>query len=168
MNKEKAFLGLGSNMGDKEENIKKALEMLKDESGIDIERVAPFYRTAPVGYTEQDWFLNTVAQIQTTLKPNILLAQILGIEDFLGRKRQIHWGPRVVDLDILMYGTHVIREPGLEVPHPRMLERAFVMVPLADLAPDILFPGGKTAAEIARELKGSQEIELFGQKSKGS
>jgi len=162
MNKEKAFLGLGSNMGDKEENIKKALEMLKDESGIDIDRVAPFYRTAPVGYTQQDWFLNTVAQIQTTLKPDNLLAQILGIEDFLGRKRQIRWGPRVVDLDILTYGLHVIREPGLEVPHPRMLERAFVMVPLADLAPDLLLPGGKTAEEIAEELKGLQEIELVG------
>ncbi len=158
MNKEKAFLGLGSNMGNKEGNIKKALEMLKDESGIDIERVAPFYRAAPVGYTEQDWFLNTVAQIQTTLKPANLLAQILGIEDFLGRKRQIRWGPRVVDLDILIYGTHVIREQGLEVPHPRMLERAFVMVPLADLAPDLLLPGGKTAEEIAEELKGLQEI----------
>ncbi|MTI83302.1 MAG: 2-amino-4-hydroxy-6-hydroxymethyldihydropteridine diphosphokinase [Firmicutes bacterium] len=162
MNKEIAFLGLGSNMGDKEGNIKKALEMLKDESGIDIERVAPFYRTAPVGYTQQDWFLNTVAQIQTTLKPDNLLAQILWTEDFLGRKRQIRWGPRVVDLDILMYGLHVIREPGLEVPHPRMLERAFVMVPLADLAPDLLLPGGKTAEEIAKELKGLQEIELLG------
>lgn len=161
MNGERVFVGLGSNMGDKAGYIYRALNMLGDSPGVEIQALAPFYRTEPVGYTEQDWFLNTVAEIRTSLGPRELLAEMLEIEDRLGRKRTIRWGPRVVDLDLLLYGRQVISEPGLEVPHPRMCERAFVMVPLADLAPHLVLPGGKRAAELAEVLKGEQEIERW-------
>jgi len=162
MDKERVFVGLGSNMGDKEHNIKQALEILGGVPGVAIYALAPFYRTAPVGYTEQDWFLNTVAEITTELEPLELLVELLDIEDRLGRKRTIRWGPRTVDLDLLLYGQREISEPGLEVPHPRMLERAFVMVPLADLAPDLVLSGGQKAAEVAGVLRREQEIERMG------
>jgi len=161
MNKEKVFIGLGSNLGDKIGNIERALVMLGDIPGTKVNLVAPYYGTAPVGYTEQDWFVNTVAEIQTSLQPGRLLDEMLGVENIMGRERQIRWGPRVVDLDLLLYGHREICEPGLEVPHPRMLERAFVMVPLADLAPQMLFSGGRKAKDIAAKLREKQEIKLL-------
>ncbi len=163
MNKEREgiFIGLGSNLGDKIGNIERALFMLGDLPGTEIISVAPFYGTAPVGYTKQEWFVNTVSEVKTSLQPGKLLAAILDVENIMGRERQIRWGPRVIDLDLLLYGQREICEPGLEVPHPRMLERAFVMVPLADLAPQMLFSGGRRAKEIAAELEEQQEIKLL-------
>lgn len=137
----KAYIGLGSNMGDKRASILAALELLGKTPGIALLRTAPLYRTAPVGYTEQEWFVNTVAEIDTTLSPRELLAACLEIERRLGRVRSMRWGPRVIDLDLLLYGELVVDEPDLVVPHPRMHERAFVLVPLADLAPDLAVPG---------------------------
>ncbi|WP_035106731.1 2-amino-4-hydroxy-6-hydroxymethyldihydropteridine diphosphokinase [Desulfovirgula thermocuniculi] len=138
---ERAYIGLGSNMGDKKAGILRALEELGKTPGVALLRVAPLYRTAPVGYTDQDWFVNTVAEIDTALSPRELLAACLEIERRLGRVRGVRWGPRVIDLDLLLYGDLVVDEPDLAVPHPRMHERAFVLVPLADLAPDLVVPG---------------------------
>lgn len=157
---EGVFIGIGSNIGDKEENIKRALDLIR-ESGISVREVAPLYRTDPVGYQEQDWFLNTVAVIETVLPPRELLAALMEIENKMGRKRTVRWGPRVVDLDILLYGDVTLNTPDLQVPHPRMLERAFVMAPLADLRPDMALPGGRTAAQLAAELSKTQHVERY-------
>lgn len=159
MAKERIFVGLGSNMGDKYWNIKRALEMLGEAPGVTVVAVSSFYRTAPVGYTQQDWFLNAVAELKTVLEPEDLLSRMLHIEKFMGRKRTIHWGPRVVDLDLLLYGEREISVPGLEVPHPRMQERAFVIVPLADIAPGLVLSGGRRVTELAGFLKQQQKIE---------
>ncbi|BAF58387.1 MAG: 2-amino-4-hydroxy-6-hydroxymethyldihydropteridine diphosphokinase [Pelotomaculum sp.] len=156
-----AYIGLGSNMGDKKANIERALEMLKASAGVRVKRVASLYRTAPLGYTRQDWFLNTVAEVETGLGPHELLALLLDIERRLGRVRTVRWGPRLIDLDLLVYGDEEIDTPALTVPHPRMGERAFVMVPLAELVPDLTVPGRGRAAELAEKLAGEQKICRF-------
>lgn len=154
-----AYVGLGSNLGDKAANIKQALALLDTAAGVRLMRVAPSYRTAPVGYTKQDWFINTVAEIHTELAPHILLTLLLVLEKKLGRVRLQRWGPRTIDLDLLLYGREIIATKELVVPHPHMHERAFVMVPLADLAPDIVIPGRGKAAELAQLLAQEQIIE---------
>ncbi|MCF8012349.1 MAG: 2-amino-4-hydroxy-6-hydroxymethyldihydropteridine diphosphokinase [Clostridiales bacterium] len=155
---ERVFIGLGANMGDNSWYIRRALNMLDELSGVSIKAIAPLYKTAPLGYEDQDWFLNTVAELETQVEPGDLLKEMLSIEDYLGRKRVIHWGPRVIDLDLLLYGQRQIKLPELELPHPRMFERAFVMVPLADLVPDTILCQGKPVAQLAHELLKNQEI----------
>jgi 2-amino-4-hydroxy-6-hydroxymethyldihydropteridine diphosphokinase len=123
--------------------------------------MAPLYRTEPVGYTEQDWFLNTVAEVSTVLSPRELLDVLLGIEKSLGRVRTVRWGPRPVDLDIVLYGDERVDKPDLVIPHPCMCERAFVIVPLADLAPELVLPGGRKAADLAAFLRKKQPIERY-------
>ncbi|MCL6558733.1 MAG: 2-amino-4-hydroxy-6-hydroxymethyldihydropteridine diphosphokinase [Firmicutes bacterium] len=156
-----AYIGLGSNLGDKEDNLLKALDLLNQAPEVDVIRVAPFYRTAPVGYTGQDWFLNTVAEVETALTPGELLSLLLAIENELGRVRTVRWGPRTADLDLLLYGDAALNEPDLIVPHPRMHERAFVMAPLADLAPDLAIRGRGKASAMAAELAKEQEIQKY-------
>lgn len=156
---ETAYIGLGSNMGNKEENINKALELLGVSPGIKVKKVSSLYRTAPVGNNSQDWFLNNVAEVETGLSPQELLSILFKIEDKLGRVRTVRWGPRIIDLDLLIFGNEEIQEPGLTVPHPRMFERAFVMAPLAEIAPEIRIPGGGTAAALAELLAKQQIIE---------
>lgn len=156
---EKVYIGIGSNLGDKESNILNALRRLEEGGRVNIQARAPFYKTDPVGYTDQDWFLNTVAACETGLAPHDLLEALMKVEQDMGRVRTIHWGPRVIDLDILLYGDAVVSTPDLEIPHPRISERAFVVVPLSDLAPNITLPGGKTAAALAAELSKTQRIE---------
>ncbi|WP_347489732.1 2-amino-4-hydroxy-6-hydroxymethyldihydropteridine diphosphokinase [Desulfoscipio sp. XC116] len=153
----RCYIGLGSNMGDSRAVIAEALKRLGELPGVALDAVAPLYRTAPVGYTDQDYFINTVAEISATLTPRQLLAGLQQIENDLGRVRVIRWGPRTVDLDILLYGEQIITEPDLLVPHPRMARRAFVMVPLADLNPGLVVDGEKARA-LARRLAEEQEI----------
>ncbi|MDD4239361.1 MAG: 2-amino-4-hydroxy-6-hydroxymethyldihydropteridine diphosphokinase [Desulfotomaculaceae bacterium] len=155
-----AYIGLGSNLGDKRANLGKALELLAATTGIQLKRVASYYRTAPLGGPVQDWYLNTVAEVITTLKPLPLLAALLIIEEGLGRVRTVHWGPRTVDLDLLLYDRTESHSTVLTLPHPRMTERAFVMAPLAELAPGLLLQG-KTAVELAGELARVQSIEKW-------
>ena len=152
-----AYVGLGSNQGDSVENIRQALRKLNANPGVRVREVAGLYKTAPVGYLEQDWFINTVARIETSLNPHGLLKLLLTIEDELGRIRTIRWGPRTLDLDLLIYAGEEIESTELTVPHPRMQERAFVMVPLAEIAPDLLINGQRTE-QIAKILKKDQEI----------
>lgn len=156
-----SYIGIGSNMGSKGDNIEQAVNLLEEKPGISILGLAPLYRTAPVGYLEQDWFLNTVARLETDLNPLNLLYALLDIEKRMGRVRQIHWGPRVIDLDLLLYGDEIIKLPELEVPHPRLTERAFVVVPLANLAPHLVLPGGLKAKDLARALGQEQSIEIY-------
>jgi 2-amino-4-hydroxy-6-hydroxymethyldihydropteridine diphosphokinase len=134
-----AYLGLGSNIGDREANLGAAIERLRAPD-LRVLRVSPVYETEPVDYTRQRWFLNLVVEVETSLFPMQLLARVARIERALGRARTVPKGPRTIDIDILLYGQAVIRSETLEVPHPRMGERRFVLAPLADLAPDLRHP----------------------------
>ena len=133
------YLGLGSNIGDREGNLRATLDRLP-AVGVEILRTSPIYETEPVDYTNQRWFLNLVAEARTGLLPLQLLSRTSRIERELGRVRTIGKGPRTIDIDILLYGRSVIRSARLEVPHPRMPARRFVLAPLADLAPELRHP----------------------------
>ena len=147
------YIGLGSNVGDREANLKSALETLGKQDGVEIAKVSHFYETDPVGGPPQGKYLNGAAELATTLKPEQLLDQLQQIEDHLGRKRAVRWGPRTIDLDVLLYGEEVIGTPRLTVPHPLMHERAFVLEPLCEIAPDVFHPvQRKTASELLGAL----------------
>ncbi len=133
------YLGLGSNVGDRERMLEAALEAL-EAARVRIRRVSPVYETEPQDLREQAWFLNLVAEAETDLFPLQLLQTIGKIERQLGRRRTLPKGPRSIDIDILLYGNFVIDTPRLTVPHPRLAERRFVLAPLADLAPDLRHP----------------------------
>ena len=149
----RAFLGLGSNLGDKEANIRESLERLSHHPGVRVEKVSSLYETAPVGFTDQPDFLNAAAEIETNLEPMDLLCITSDIEKKMGRVRNFRWGPRVIDIDVLLYDDVLLDTPELVIPHPRMYERAFVMVPLAEIAPDLKLPGGRTPAEVLESLR---------------
>jgi 2-amino-4-hydroxy-6-hydroxymethyldihydropteridine diphosphokinase len=133
------YLSLGSNIGDRERNLRAALERLAAED-LHLLRVSPIYETEPVDLAEQRWFLNLVVEAETDLFPMQLLARTQRIERALGRVRTVPQGPRTIDIDILLYANAVVRSATLEIPHPRMAERRFVLVPLAGLAPDLRHP----------------------------
>ncbi|NLI11569.1 2-amino-4-hydroxy-6-hydroxymethyldihydropteridine diphosphokinase [Pelotomaculum propionicicum] len=154
-----AYIGLGSNLGDKEANIKKALELLEEDPGVHVKKVASLYRTAPLYKPKQDMFFNTVAEIETNINPHELLKLCKDIEKRLERAPTERWGPRTIDLDLLLYGKDKICASDLVVPHPRMTERAFVMAPLAEIAPELIVPGGCKAIDLARLLLRDQFVE---------
>jgi 2-amino-4-hydroxy-6-hydroxymethyldihydropteridine diphosphokinase len=133
------YLSLGSNVGDRQANLRAALERLAAPD-LRVKRVSPVYETEPVGYLDQRWFLNLAAEAETDLFPMQLLARTQKIERALGRVRTVPNGPRTIDIDILLYGKAVVRSARLEIPHPRMTERRFVLAPLADLAPALRHP----------------------------
>ncbi|NLY80932.1 MAG: 2-amino-4-hydroxy-6-hydroxymethyldihydropteridine diphosphokinase [Lysinibacillus sp.] len=128
------YLSLGTNMGNREENLKKAVELLRRKEGIVVHKVSPVYETAPVGFLDQPSFLNIALYVQTTFGPFEMLEACQSIENELGRVRNVRWGPRNIDLDILLYNNENIEAENLIIPHPRMFERAFVLVPLMDIA----------------------------------
>jgi 2-amino-4-hydroxy-6-hydroxymethyldihydropteridine diphosphokinase len=134
-----AYLSLGSNVGNRERMLGEALQLI-EAPGLHVARVSPIYETEPQDFKNQPWFLNLVAEIQSTLFPMQLLTRVRKIERKLGRKRTVDKGPRSIDIDILLYGESVIDSEDLVVPHPRMTERRFVLQPLADLAPDLRHP----------------------------
>lgn len=136
----RAYLALGSNIGDREGYIKKAVELLKAHPQIRVLAVSPLYNTAPVGFIDQPDFLNGAVAVDTVLMPHELLDVCLGIEKRLGRVRTVRWGPRTIDIDLLLYDDLVINDEDLALPHPRMHERAFVLQPLCDIAPDAVHP----------------------------
>jgi 2-amino-4-hydroxy-6-hydroxymethyldihydropteridine diphosphokinase len=133
------YLGLGSNVGDREDNLRSAIHHLSAPD-LDILRTSPVYETEPVDYTAQRWFLNLVVEAGTSLFPMQLLSRIARIERELGRVRTVAKGPRTIDIDILLYGKAVVESATLEIPHPRMAERRFVLAPLADLVPHLRHP----------------------------
>jgi 2-amino-4-hydroxy-6-hydroxymethyldihydropteridine diphosphokinase len=143
-----AYVGLGSNLGDREAAIRRAAEL------IGARRLSPIVETDPWGYADQPRFLNAVAEVETPLAPRPFLDHLLDVERRLGRERiGPRWGPRTIDLDLLLWGDERVSEPGLEVPHPRICERLFVLEPLAALAPERKIPGNGTVSEALAGLQ---------------
>lgn len=136
-----AYLGLGGNLGDPAANMAAALRALDAHPHIAVEAVSSLYRTPPWGLTEQPDFINSAARVKTRLSPRELLALCLDVERELKRERRERWGPRLIDIDVLIHGTASLEEDGLVLPHPRMHERAFVLVPLKEIAPDLAIKG---------------------------
>ena len=148
------FIGIGTNEGDRTANISRAVHALGTTQGLRVIQMAPLYDTDPVGGPPQGTFLNTVVELETLLSPQALLASLKRLEVQLGRKPSaIRWGPRAIDLDILLYGDLIVQEPQLTIPHPLMHERHFVLEPLAQLAPDLVHPVlGKTITQLLMEV----------------
>jgi 2-amino-4-hydroxy-6-hydroxymethyldihydropteridine diphosphokinase/dihydroneopterin aldolase/2-amino-4-hydroxy-6-hydroxymethyldihydropteridine diphosphokinase len=151
------YIALGSNMGDKMATCRRALDLLSRAGRVT--RVSSFYRTEPVGYPNQEDFINAVAELETSLSPLALLAACHVIEDDLGRSRLLQWGPRTIDLDILLYGDQVVNNSELTIPHPLMARRRFVLVPLCEIAPQATHPViCKTVADLLKELTDAHRV----------
>jgi 2-amino-4-hydroxy-6-hydroxymethyldihydropteridine diphosphokinase len=152
----RAYVGLGANLGDREAMLRSALEQLRAEPDVRVTAVSTFLDTAPVGLVDQPRFLNAVAAVETDLGARGLLDRLLGIERRLGRTRAgPRFGPRTIDLDLLLYDDEQIDEPGLQVPHPRLHERLFALEPLAELDPDLILPGRGPLADLVAGLQSS-------------
>ena len=150
------YLGLGSNMGDRQENLDRTLDFLSQR--LRMGKISSVYDTEPIGNVEQPRFLNLVCQAYTRLTPEALLALAKGIEKKLGRAGK-SGNPRPIDIDILLFGEQVVETPELVIPHPKMAERAFVLIPLAEIAPDLAHPvSGKKIKELADDIKEKQGV----------
>lgn len=141
------FLSLGTNIGDREAYLQEAVHLLTRDERIKLAHCSSIYETEPIGYTEQDLFLNIVLEGKTNYSPDKLLQVTQAIEQKLGRTREVRWGPRTIDIDILLYNNKRIRKEELIIPHPRMKERAFVMIPLAEIAGNLIMPGEVQSVE---------------------
>lgn len=140
----RAYIGLGANLGDREATLRRAVELLGELPGVEVVAVSSFHDTEPWGYADQPRFLNAACALETELPPRALLDALLDTERRLGRERVAgapRYGPRTIDLDLLVHGDLVVAEPGLEVPHPRLHERIFALAPLAEIAPGLVVPG---------------------------
>lgn len=155
------FLSLGSNLGDREANLARAMNLLSSAGVISVRR-SSLYATEPVGFTAQPWFLNCAVDASTVLMPRQLLRAVQHVEYELGRRRTIEGGPRTIDIDILFYGASLIHDADLEVPHPRMTERRFVLVPLHELEPGLRHPqSGRTISELLAATRDTGQVRLW-------
>lgn len=154
-----AYIGIGSNLGGPLENCRRSIALLNDLPETKVLARSPFYKTEPEGIAEQNWFINAVVKISTDLKPEELLDSLLQIESAMGRVRKEKWGPRIIDLDILLYEDRIIKTEALKIPHPEMAKRRFVLQPLSELAPNIVHPElGKTIEELLQELAEDKRV----------
>lgn len=150
----RCHVGLGGNIGQAQQTLRKAIAALGGIPGTTLVHASSLWRTAPQGHAEQPDFINAVAALDTTIAPRALLDALLAIERCFGRERSFANAPRTLDLDLLLCGDVIIAEPGLEVPHPRMHERAFVLAPLAEIAPDCVIPGRGRVADLLARVSG--------------
>jgi 2-amino-4-hydroxy-6-hydroxymethyldihydropteridine diphosphokinase len=148
----RAYVGLGANLGDRGETLDRAVSLLAGTKGVEVLAVSELRETDPVGVLDQPRFLNGAVAVETTLFPRGLLDALLAIERSLGRERVERWGPRTIDLDLLLYGDEIVDEPGLRVPHPRLHERRFALEPLAELDPELVIPGRGRVSELLAAL----------------
>lgn len=159
---DQACIALGTNMGDRVNHLKQAVKLLQSEKAIRLEALSAVYETAPVGGPAQGPYLNACAAINTSLSPVQLLLKLLELENVIGRVREVRWGPRIIDLDLLVYDEIIMKTPLLDLPHPRMCKRDFVLVPLADIAPDLVIPGcNKSVLELLTNRDPGEEISLY-------
>jgi len=157
------YLSLGGNIGDRAANLAQAVEQI-EAGGVTVSRLSSVYETEPVGLREQPWFLNLVCAGETGLSPTDLLDMLQKVEARMGRVRTVRWGPRPIDLDILLYGDTILDAPRLTIPHPRMAERAFVLVPLVEIAPEAWHPVLEASArELLERLEPVSGVEYWGE-----
>ena len=158
---ETVYLGLGTNIGQRENNLYRALNFLSEK--VEIEKVSRIYETEPVGYDDQQWFLNLVCCVNTELDPLEMLSYAKAIESSMGRQESFRNAPRKIDIDILLIGDRAIELHDLIIPHPRLTERGFVLVPFADIAPNLVHPGsGKTIKDLLAELDDTKQVREWG------
>ncbi len=150
-----AYLSIGSNRGNKPENLSRAIRYLEKDEGIEVEKVSGFYKTAPQNFTDQDWFVNAALKVMTSYAPQTLLEKLKAIESILDKDgKPFRFGPRIIDLDIIYFDNLVLKTERLELPHPRMHERCFVLRPLCDIAQDLVHPLlDRTADELLQQIK---------------
>jgi 2-amino-4-hydroxy-6-hydroxymethyldihydropteridine diphosphokinase len=157
----RVFIGLGSNVGDRLQSLQRAVKHLRETIGVQIRDVSSVYETKPIGPGAQAWFLNAVVAVDTSLSPATLLAQTQAIERALGRETTYHWGPRIIDLDILLYGDMQIDTTTLTIPHAALCHRAFVMIPLLELVPGLVLPDGTEVSACLSRLMPPQRVRFF-------
>ena len=156
------YIGLGSNIGDRTQHLVDACATLHRHPAIAVQAVSSLYHTAPVGFSAQDWFLNAVARLDTTLSPPALLGVTQAAERQLGRVPTWRWGPRLIDIDILLYDTRQVHTPCLTIPHAALHKRRFVLVPLAELAPDVQLPSGVRVYDLLSALPEDNDVQRVG------
>jgi 2-amino-4-hydroxy-6-hydroxymethyldihydropteridine diphosphokinase len=155
-----AFIGIGSNLPDPQTNCDAAITHIAAIPECQVLRRASYYRTEPVGFLDQPWFINTVLELRTTLSARELMECLQGVENLMGRKKLAKWGPRIIDLDILLYGQEVINAPDFIVPHPELHRRRFVMEPLFEIAPYVIHPAfGISVAGLMQRLDDNSRVE---------
>jgi 2-amino-4-hydroxy-6-hydroxymethyldihydropteridine diphosphokinase len=155
----KAYIGVGSNLGSAITNCRQAIALLTDHPKIKVISRSSFYETEPVGPQDQNWFVNAVVEVETSLEPLALLDALLAIEVEMGRISDEKWGPRIIDLDILLYGNLILKNYRLEIPHPEMIHRRFVLAPLAELTPNLIHPtANKTIQQHLSELPEDKKV----------
>lgn len=163
MNEVTAYLGLGTNLGDRWANLRQALRLLAAGPGLRLLRCSQVYETEPWGLADQPRYLNCVADVATTLEPEPLLTRCKEVEDRLGRVPGPRWGPRLIDVDILLYGSQVVDLPHLQIPHPRLHLRAFALIPLAELArSDAHTTLGRSIGDLAQNVEGQDGVTPVG------
>lgn len=157
----RALIGLGSNVGDRLQFLQRAVRHLGETIGVQVRDVSTVYETEPVGPAAQGWFLNAVVAVDTRLSPVTLLQQTQAIERALGREITYHWGPRTIDLDILLYGDTQVNTATLTIPHAELCQRAFVMIPLLELVPGLVLPDGTEVSACLSRLMPLQQVRPF-------
>ena len=157
-----AYLGLGSNVGESAAHLAAACALLQQHPAIGVEAVSSLYRSAPVGVTEQAWFVNAAARLQTELSPRSLLAVTQAVERRVGRAPTYRWGPRVVDIDLLLYDNAQLQTRHLTIPHAALEERAFALVPLYELAPHLCLPSGRAIKHLLDALPAHEDVQPVG------
>jgi 2-amino-4-hydroxy-6-hydroxymethyldihydropteridine diphosphokinase len=157
----RALIGLGSNVGDRLQFLQRAVKQLGETIGVQVRDVSSVYETEPVGPAAQAWFLNAVVAVDTSLNPVTLLQLTQAIERALGRETTYHWGPRTIDLDILLYGNTQVNTATLTIPHADLCQRAFVMIPLLELVPGLVLPDGTEVSACLSRLMPPQQVRLF-------
>ena len=159
----KVYLSIGSNVGNKLINMKKAITSIK--KNLRVTKISPIYKTEPVGYKKQDWFLNCAVEAETDMEPFKLLSFLKSIEKRLKRKKVFRYGPRTMDIDIIFYGDKILKSGKLVIPHPRMHRRLFVLEPLSRISPNFVHPEyKKTIEELKNKLKSKKEVRLHSEK----